>query len=185
MKKLFVAIAAFCICISCNDNSTSGGSDAAKKNIAASDAISNAFSTGDVSKVDSFVSDDFLDHTDQGDKKGKDSLKAMINMVHTNMKDMKVEKIKELADDEFVMTWQRYTGTSNGAMGMPAGPYDMSAIEVAKFKDGKAIEHWSFMDMATMMKMMGSMQPHDMGNPNKMDDKMSDNSKADSNKMKK
>jgi hypothetical protein len=30
----------------------------------------------------------------------------------------------------------------------------MKSIEVAKFKDGKAVEHWSFMDMQDMMKMM-------------------------------
>ena len=39
-------------------------------------------------------------------------------------------------------------------MGMPNGPYDMKSIEVAKFKDGKAVEHWGFMDMQDMMKMM-------------------------------
>jgi predicted SnoaL-like aldol condensation-catalyzing enzyme len=40
-------------------------------------------------------------------------------------------------------------------MGMPNGPYDMTAIELAKFKDGKAVEHWNFMEMQSMMKMMG------------------------------
>ncbi len=34
------------------------------------------------------------------------------------------------------------------------GLYDMKSIEVAKFKDGKAVEHWSFMDMQGIMKMM-------------------------------
>ncbi len=168
MKKIFfVAIAAALFITSCNDATSDKSSDTKQKNIAASDGISKAFETGDVSKIDSFVSDDFIDHTDQGDKKGRDSLKAMVNMIHSNMKDMKMEKIHELADDDYVMTWQRYTGNSNGAMGMPAGPYDMSAIEVAKFKDGKATEHWSFMDMQSMMKMMP--QQPGMSNMNNMD----------------
>lgn len=171
MKKIFFAAFTGLLCVgtSCNDNATANkGSAQKEKNIAASDMISDAFKTGDVTKIDSAVSDDFIDHTDQGDKKGKDSLKSMINMVHTNFKDMKMEKVKELADDDYVFTWMRYTGNSDGAMGMPKGPYDMSAIEVAKFKDGKAIEHWSFMDMQSMMKMMGGAQQH-MGEMNKTD----------------
>jgi hypothetical protein len=30
----------------------------------------------------------------------------------------------------------------------------MNSIELVKFKDGKAIEHWSFMETRDMMKMM-------------------------------
>jgi predicted SnoaL-like aldol condensation-catalyzing enzyme len=52
-------------------------------------------------------------------------------------------------------------------MGMPKGPFDMTAIELAKFKDGKAVEHWSFMQIQDMMKMMG--QQPDMDNMKKMD----------------
>lgn len=174
MKKIFLAaFAALCICASCNDAGTSDkNSDAKQKNLAASDAIAKAFETGEVSKIDSFVSVDFIDHTDQGDKKGPDSLKAMVNMVHTNFKDMKQEKIHELADDDYVFSWMKYSGTSNGSMGMPKGPYTINSIEVSKFKDGKAIEHWGFVNMQEMMKMMP--QPN-----------MSDMNKMDTNKMKK
>lgn len=56
--------------------------------MAAFDNITKAFQTGDVSGIDSVVADDFLDHTDRGDVKGKDSMKAMINMMHINFKDM-------------------------------------------------------------------------------------------------
>nr|MBA2561720.1 ester cyclase [Chitinophagaceae bacterium] len=138
-----------------------------QKNLAASDVISKAFQTGDVAGIDSVVSDDFIDHTDRGDMKGRDSLKAMVKFIHSNFKDMKSEKIRDVADGDYVYSWMRYTGTSDGSMGMPKGPYDMSAIELAKFKDGKAVEHWSFMDMQDMMKMMPQ-QPN-MNNMNNMD----------------
>ena len=96
-----------------------------------------------------------LDHTDRGDKVGRDSLKAMIQYVRTNFSDMKMETIKEMADGDHVFQWMRYTGSSDGTKGMPAGPYDMRAIEVTRFQNGKAVEHWAYMDMAEMMKMMG------------------------------
>jgi predicted SnoaL-like aldol condensation-catalyzing enzyme len=173
MKKiLFAAFAGLLfICASCNTDTTttSDNNDNAQeqKNLAASDVISKAFQTGDVAGIDSVVSDDFIDHTDRGDMKGRDSLKAMVKFIHSNFKDMKSEKIRDVADGDYVYSWMRYTGTSDGSMGMPKGPYDMSAIELAKFKDGKAVEHWSFMDMQDMMKMMPQ-QPN-MNNMNNMD----------------
>ncbi len=171
-KILFAAFAGlFSICISCNSE-TAGTLDDTntaeeQKNLAASNVISKAFETGDVSGIDSVVADDFIDHTDRGDKIGRDSLKAAVIWVHSNMKDMKMEKIHEVAEGDYVYSWIRYTGTSDGTMGMPNGPYDMSAIELAKFKDGKAVEHWNFMETQSMKKMMG--QQPDMNNMNKMD----------------
>ena len=74
------------------------------------------------------------------------------------MKEMKMETIREMADSEYVFQWMRYAGTSDGSMGMPAGPFEMHAIEVSKLRDGKIVEHWSFMDMREAMKMMMSQQ---------------------------
>jgi hypothetical protein len=54
-------------------------------------------------------------------------------------------------------------------MGMPTGPFDMDAIELSKYKDGKAVEHWGFMEMQDMMKMM---PPPAQQPGNKMDTSM-------------
>lgn len=159
MRNLFfVAIAALLFTtISC-DSTAGGGNDAeTKKNLEASKIISDAFGSGDVSKLDSVIDKDFVDHTDRGDIKGIDSMKAMIKMVHANFKDMKMELLKELADKEYVFSWMRFTGNSDGHMGMPKGPYDMTAIEVSRFKNGKCVEHWEFMEPREMMKMMAQM----------------------------
>ena len=178
MKKIFIAALAvlfsFASCIDTSSTTKTGGQK--EKNISASDVIDKAFKTGDVSSIDSAVAADFIDHTDRGDKVGRDSLKAMINMVHTNFKDMKLEKIHEMADDDFVFSWMKYSGTSDGAMGMPKGPYSMNTMEASKFKDGKVVEHWSFVDAKEMMKMM--MPQTNMGDLNKMDHHKMDTSKA-------
>ncbi len=164
MKQFFMAAIAgimlcFTACTGKMEAKTTDSGSNQQKNIAASDAIMKAFQTGDVNAIDSVVSEDFLDHTDRGDIRGRDSLKAMIKVMQASFKDMKTEKIHELADDEYVYSRMRYTGTSDGTMGMPKGPYDMTAMEVSKYKDGKAIEHWGFMEMQAMTKMMA---PHDM-----------------------
>jgi len=162
MKKILFILSAVACCFlsACTDKAADGGgmSDAAKKNLEAFHAVDNAFQTGDISRIDSVVASDFVDHTPKGDW-NRDSLKTMI----TTMKKagtMKSEIKKEFADDEYVMAWMRWTGTSDGSLpDMPAGPYEMSGVEVVRFKDGKAVEHWAFMDAREIMKMMGGAQP--------------------------
>jgi SnoaL-like polyketide cyclase len=76
-----------------------------KKYLAAFNTINNSFQTGDVSKIDNVVSGDFLDHTDKGDVKGKDSLKSMITTMHNNFKDMKMGTKNEAASGDYVYGW--------------------------------------------------------------------------------
>lgn len=167
MKQIFLlAFASLLFIFTSCDSSISATTDnnennkaVEEKNLAASGVISKAFETGDISGIDSVVADDFLDHTERGDMKGRDSLKAMIKWVKENMKDAKSEKVREIAEGDFVFSWMHYTGTSDGSMGMPPGPYSMNAIEVAKFKDGKAVEHWNFMEAQDVMKMMAPPPP--------------------------
>jgi predicted SnoaL-like aldol condensation-catalyzing enzyme len=161
MKKLLIIFSAGFICLltSCNSKKEAGGmSDAAKKNLAASHIVNDAFMSGDVSKIDDAVATDFVDHTDMGDK-NRDSLKSMISQTKKMMPDMKMTLTKEVADDDYVFSEMEFTGTSNGEMGMPKGPYDQHGIEVIKFKDGKAIEHWEYMRNDDVMKMMSKMMP--------------------------
>ena len=176
MKKiLFTAFAGIaCFFSSCDSNtattSESGKDSTQAKNIAAYETVSKAFQTGDVSNIDNVVADDFIDHTEKGEVKGKDSLKAMITMTHGNMKDSKMETTNIAASGDYVYAWMRYSGTGDGTMGMPNGPYDMNSIELVKFHNGKAVEHWNFMQAADMMKMMGPQPP--MNNMNTEKKKM-------------
>jgi len=128
----------------------------AQKNLDAMHMVDKAFETGDVNGIDSIIAPGFVDHTDKGDKKGADSLKAMIKMSHDADKNMKMQVVKELADDDYVFAIMHYSGTGDGKM-MPAGPYDMHSMEVVKFSNGKATDHWSYMEMSEVSKMMAAM----------------------------
>jgi hypothetical protein len=177
MKRyLFVVAAVIVYCsMSCNTNpGASAGStrsnDAAQKNLEAAHAVNAAILSGNVSNLDSFIASDAVDHAGMaGEIKGVDSIKAELAKIHIMSADMKSETIKELADSEYVFQWMRYTGTASTAdMGMPVGTkYDITAIQVSKFNsDGKATEHWEFMQPADMMKMM---QHNTGGTANKKD----------------
>ncbi len=169
MKKLLILVlsSGLFVMMSCGDkkDSTATTTDnksvenemnaADKAKLDAFNTVSNAFQTGDVSKIDAVVAEDFVDHGDMKDVKGRDSLKAMIVAMHAKIKDAKTETLDQVVSGDYVYAWMRYSGTSDGSMGMPAGPYNMSAIELVKFNnDNKAIEHWAFMEMREMMKMM-------------------------------
>lgn len=165
MKKLLLSALAFSLllfCISCNTADKGGLSATAQKNLDAQRGIIKCFDTGDFSKLGDYMAEDFVDHAGEtGDIKGLANAKAEYERMIQNFGTSKSEVLLELANDDYAMAWMRFTGTMKvDYMGMKAGDkYDMAAIELGKFKDGKAVEHWTFMQPADMMKMMGGAQP--------------------------
>ena len=163
MKKYVsvVAIALGCYFISCTSKSAGGLSPAAQKNLDAMHGVTQCFDSKDFSKLDNYIAADAVDHAgENGDVNGLANMKTEFEKWVAEIDNGKTEVIKELADDDYAMAWQRYTGTyKKDGQGHKAGDkYDMKAIEVAKFKDGKATEHWTMMEPGEVMKMMGNMQ---------------------------
>lgn len=156
MRNLFflITIAVTSICISCN----SGGMSAtAKKNMEVNDAIMKAYEAGDFSKMGDYIAADAVDHGgEKGDVKGLDSIVAEMKRYRAMMPDMKATMTRSLADDEYVFTWSTMSGSMGGKT------MNMSSMDVSKFKDGKAVEHWIYMDPKDMMQMMPAMPAEKM-----------------------
>lgn len=170
MKKYLpvLAIAFTCYCISCTSKPEGGLSPTAQKNLDAMHAITQTFETKDFSKLGDYIAADAVDHSgENGDIKGVDSMKAMFAKESTMIDSMKTEYIKELADDDYVMSWEHFTGVFKvAAMGhKPGDKFNLKELEIAKFKDGKATEHWGLMEPGDVMKMMAAMQPPAMPMP--------------------
>lgn len=155
MKKIIpVCIVAICILfIACNSDH-GGMSATTKKNLEVNRAIMDAYEAGDFSKMGDYIAVDAIDHGgENGDVKGLDNIVSEMKRYRSQMKDAKSEIIKEMGDDEYVMTWGKMSGEMDG------NKIEMSSLDISKFKDGKAIEHWVFMDPREMMKMMAPGQP--------------------------
>ena len=135
--------------------SSGGGMSAtAKKNKEVNAAIMKAYETGDFSKMGDYIAADAVDHGgENGDVKGLDNIVSEMKRYKSMVTDMKSTIIHEMADDEYVMTWATMSAKMNGA------PMTMSSVDVSKFKDGKAVEHWVFMNPMDMMKMMPQHTP--------------------------
>ncbi len=150
MKKLaliFIAAGSLFF-IACNSGG-GGMSATAKKNKEVNDAIMKAFEAGDFSKMGDYIAADAVDHGgEKGDVKGLDSIVSQMKAYHEMMPDSKSTLIKEMVDDEYVFYWAKVSGTMGGK------PMTMTSVDVTKFKDGKAVEHWVFMDPLEMMTMM-------------------------------
>ena len=159
MKKLLVPFVILFVvfCTSCS-NQQSGMSDRAKKNLETATAVAKMFESHDWSKTGDYIAADAVDHSGpRGEVKGLDNIKAEFNEFGNSMSDMKNEVVKEVADDEYVFQWMKESWTqTKDEMGMKAGSkMNMDAIEVSKFNsEGKVTDHWSFISMNDMMKMM-------------------------------
>jgi predicted ester cyclase len=169
--------------MACKERTTTNESSQAAHNRANSHLIYKAIETGDVSHLDSIIDKDFVDHAgENGDVKGIDSLKKMFAEMHHEINDLNIKEIANATDGDYNIALIEMTGTTaKPMMGMPAGTkLDMKSVEVVKVKNGKAIEHWGYMDPKDMMKMMGSGMNNKM--EGKMDNKMAA-PKMDSAKM--
>jgi predicted ester cyclase len=116
-----------------------------------------AIETGDSTVIDSLIASDAVDHSAPNGKEMKgDSIKWMLRNMHNEISDLNMDIIADAAEGDYVFTLSRMTGTTKTAgMGMPPNTkMDMKGVDVVKFRDGKAVEHWSYMDPKDMMKMM-------------------------------
>jgi len=160
-KTIFLLAAGAFLLFSCNngeEKKEAAGNAMAEKNLKAVNGVNDAIVNGDYSKLGDYIAADGIDHSGpNGDIKGLDSIKAAMQAMSGMATNMKYEILKEFADSTTTIQWLRFTGTAKQAMGpnMPAGSnYDMTAVEVCKMKDGKAVEHWEYMLAGDVMKMM-------------------------------
>ena len=164
MKKLLFIFIGLAFLVSCSDDKKEAGgmSEKAKKNLETNQAVTKMFEQGDWSKAADYIDKDAVDHgagPTGGDIVGIDSIMANFNMMGEMMENFKVKVIKEFADDDYVMSWVEQSATAKMDIpewGMKKGlESTYNTIEVSKFKDSKITDHWNFMTMADMMKMMG------------------------------
>jgi len=158
MRKLFLVTSVILLNTLIACNSDSGGMSAtAKKNKEVNDSIMKAYEAGDFSKMADYIAADATDHGSYiGDVKGLDNIVVAMKGYHEQWNNRKTEVLREMADDEYVILWSKVSGVpKTHMMGMKAGQsYTMTTVDVAKFKDGKAVEHWIYMDPKEIAQLM-------------------------------
>jgi predicted ester cyclase len=160
MKKILFAVSASfcCFLISCNNDGSSGND----KNISAARDIYKGIETGDSTKL-SAIAADAVDHAGPyGEVTSADSIKAMLLEIHNRVKDLKIEIINDVASGDYVYNWNKWTGTAlDSSMGFaPNQPFNTTGVDIVKFRDGKIVEHWGFIDQKDVIAMRAQMMPN-------------------------
>jgi steroid delta-isomerase-like uncharacterized protein len=118
------------------------------------------FSQGNVDVIDEIMADDFVEHEElpPGIPPGREGPRTLLTIFRSAFPDFHASVEEMLEDGDKVVTRVRFSGTHQGEfMGIPAtgNRFDMSAIDIVEFHDGKAVAHWGVMDQAGMMQQLG------------------------------
>ena len=184
MKYLFSVCAAALLAlgmVSCNKGG--GGNDAAmmrmdsikKANIAGYMAVSDMIMSGKMDGMNKYIADNYNEHQMMpGQKPGLAGLKEMMSMMKTAYPDMKWTVNDIIADSNTIWAHFTMTGTNSGPMmGMPATnkKINVQGVDIIRLgADGKATDHWGYMEEQKMMMQLGMMPPPMAGGDMKMGD---------------
>lgn len=136
--------------------------DEEKNNIAANKKFfSEIFNKGNFAIMDELVSDDFIDHEDfPGLESNKEGVEQFFTMFRAAFPDLKATVEFMFAKDDKVVSYLMISGTHKGEfMGMAATgkKINIKGIDIVRFEEGKAVEHWGLTDSMTMMQQLGAM----------------------------
>ena len=119
--------------------------------------IEEGFSRGDLAVVDELVAPLCVEHQ-RGLKPGAEGVKDTIRTLRSWFSDFQLS-IEDLnADGDKVWSRNLGRGTNTGSvLGRPptGKPVQVDVIDIARFEDGKIVEHWGVPDQLGMMLQLG------------------------------
>jgi steroid delta-isomerase-like uncharacterized protein len=111
--------------------------------------------------VDSVVASDYVEHcADPGYTPDRSGLRKSWEDFLKGYPDLNTKINFMVADTDCVTTQYTLTGTNSGSVGgMPATgkKINVDGVDIVRFKNGKAVEHWGYMDEMKMMTQLGMM----------------------------
>jgi len=121
--------------------------------------VLNALTSGKTDVLDKYIATDFVEHDPSptmSDKTGLARIKEDFAAYHKIFPDMKAKVHSVAVDGDYLFAYLTFTGTtSEPYMGMPAGhKMTINSVDVIRFKDDKAVEHWGFTSNEDIMNMM-------------------------------
>jgi predicted ester cyclase len=124
--------------------------------------IEDGFSKGDVSVFDKYASREFVEHQNGFTPPNTEGVKKAIDGLHSAFPDFSMS-IEDLSMDGDKV-WGRMTaqGTHRGQFGPlpPTGKkFEITVIDIMRFKDGQLIEHWGVPDRLALMEQLGMKPP--------------------------
>ncbi len=117
------------------------------------------FNEGKVELVEELLSEDFVEHAaPPGFPTGRNTLVEFVNEVRAAFPDFKYEILGQWENGDMHIGWLRASGTMEGDfMGMTASGKSATWEEshIARFANGKLMEHWAVLDHLSMLTQLG------------------------------
>ncbi|MGH7492394.1 MAG: ester cyclase [bacterium] len=115
---------------------------------------------GNMKVIDELVADNFVDHYVPDPKlpSNKAGLAQTMGMFRTAFPDLQVTIEDLIAKGDKVWAYTTMRGTNTGTfMGMPATgkKIEVKGVDIVRFVNGKAVEHWGLNDDYTMLQQLG------------------------------
>lgn len=126
--------------------------------IAARRLLEEGFGNGDLSVVDKYVADDFIEHQNGVQGIGPDAVKRIITGLHQSLTDMTFSIEAVVASRDTVWVRARVSAKNTlPFMGRPATGRDIEidVVDVIRFSAGKAVEHWGVADRLGLLEQLG------------------------------
>jgi len=122
--------------------------------------IEEGFSGGATGVVDEVCAQDLVEHQEGFDPPSREGVKRGISFLHALSPDIEVTMAEVDAVADRVWAWVRARGTHSGAiLGGPTGrPFEITVMDVCRFRDGKIVEHWGVADRFAQMMQLGLLQ---------------------------
>jgi predicted ester cyclase len=122
------------------------------------DSMLAAFNSHDVGRAERYVASDAVNHTPlPGEPSGIDGFRYRATMLVSAFPDFTFEQQEAVVDGDRVATRGILRGTNTGSfMGMPATGKKVciAYADIVRFRDGKMVEHWGLMDIASLMQQL-------------------------------
>lgn len=120
------------------------------------------FGSGDVTGIEDCIAENFTERATPPPgitSTGVQYLKDVIAWNHAAFPDMKMTIISSAVKGDMAYVHYNQKGTNTGAMGpdMPATgkAIDVNGVDIVRFENGKAVEHWGYWDETKMMQQLG------------------------------
>lgn len=120
-----------------------------------------AFNGGNLAVIDQLVASDMVEHNPfPGQAQGIEGIKQVVTMLRTAFPDVKQTVDDMIAEGDKVVARITMTGTHKGAfMGIPptGKKITVTGIDIVRFVNGKAVDHWGNEDDLGMMQQLGAL----------------------------
>lgn len=142
------------------DSAERAGADQMKQ---ATQQFLDMWQTGKSDGIEAILAENFMTHNPIPGvtTTGIQQMKDMITMAGAAFTDNKLDNLRIAVDGDRTIAHYHWTAMNSGGMGegMPATnkPIDVYCVDILRFENGKAVEHWGYIEEMKMMEQLGMM----------------------------